>query len=937
MLSSPLPADYPVPTALLTFALHVLEGAVRSPSAATLRLLYTLLKGVGSDLLRVLPPPKFTHLQEQLIKLLRNFEDHNVNLLCLAVFALLCSNQPVWPVPEEPVSSLDSLALEASTEGRMQDICCAARPFFTLKAQKTIELVVLRSIMLCSSSTNPSDAISGLMLIREILDTVDATERSGWVQKNTLKVRKLQEKVGKPDMDRTVRLVAFDVIAVLAGAKSLSDELMAAIEGLLQQKPSNYHANKIWRAYAASFSEAFMKSQISRALRAAMETDRSSINLVEINDLRLFVGTLAELVQTDLAVRQMLIVITLSNSIQELLRRLLACTTIQAKNITRHGRQELCMAYIAQVRWLLGRDLCVLLLKSAFSTASAALTIDRFLATSLLEYAASGSRLYTPCDPCPLARPRRESAALVPSKIPHKSIDLSCSQDWRVALKETLDTDAANRHKFVVRRVNELCRDFEYQYNDAERPFKEEQKRSQELAYELQTCRADCADLKVKAQENKFVLENLQTGWAGLVDQKNTAEHKARELSEELDQMRLKLKFITQEARDASTVAEEVLRQQELSHFAAMTAKDETLDSDARRIASLESKAGHIEMELQSSEFESEKLSVELAGVHETIKERDARITELEILITSYKADSDHQSDTLEINAVEMETLKCKITEFQSEVERLILKEKQSNDNFDLVIADLEKNRGYEIATTDAEILRQGLEHERAYTALRNELAATTCKAERQTEMHDAQIGELSGKLEALQKERAMRAKEFAQAQDLGSKLMALMGRNSGPPAAACSPATSKIDTQFALHRSFGSSTLSKKNGSIPKRTRVQRKVRTPTVSSMRLSTESKTLQNTKLGRRPLQDLVVDMRNDTVVVYDQSTRDQDKCESSPVFLEETINEKENILWQDMHNFSFTGSHVSTSTDYSRVHEHMTEDAPGRLDRAIANL
>ena len=936
MLSTRLPADYPVPAALPAFVLQVLEGAVRIPSAATLGVLYTVLKSLGSDLLLVLSLRKSTHLQDQLIKLLRNFHDHKVNLLCLAIFALLYSNQPISSVCEEDLFLQDSQALEA--DGQSEDVCDAARLFFTLKAQKTLELVVLRSIMLCSSSTTSSDAINSLMLAREILDTVDAIERSNWVQKNVLKVRKLQDKVRNPDIDCTVRLVAFEVIASLSEVKSLPDDLIATVEGLLQQSHRCYDAKRIWKVYAASFSEAFMQLQISRALRAAADTDRSSMDfLVEIDDMRLFVGTLIDLVQTDPAVRQTLLPVISSNGIQGLIGRLLSYTPLQAKNIVKHGRQEACTTHISQVRWLLGRNLCVLLLKLSFFAVSNPLAVDPYLATSLLENALCASEINSPCDSFPVSKARFEPAVLVSSTRAHDYSDWSCSQDWRAALKMKLDTDAACRHEFVVQRVNELCRDFESRCNNAERPLKEEQKRSKELAYELETYRANCANLEVEAQENMLVLERLQTGQAELVDQKETAEKRAQELSEDLDQLRLKLNIINKEAQEASIVAEEVLRRQDLSHFAAMTAKDEVLESEAQRIASLELKVVRLEDELRSAKCESKAVSVKVAETHETIEERDAKITELENFVTSYKVESNHQIDTLKKTAVETETLKCKVWEMRSEIVALMSKEKQSDDQFNLVISDLEKKHEHEIATKDAEILRQGIKHEQADTALNNELATTLCNTARLTEMHDARIGELLSKIEILQTEREMRAKEFAQAQDLSGKLMVLMGKHPGQPAATTSRTTSEEDIQAASQRSFGFSTLSRNNGSTPKRARVQGKLKTPTVPPIRLPTGTNTLRNIKLISRPFQDLDVGLHSNVVVVHDQGATKHDKCEPSSEFLEETINEKENMLSQDMYDFSLTDSHVFTSTDYCPVDDHIIKDPSDLIDRAMADL
>ncbi|MCJ1285929.1 hypothetical protein MMC26_005271 [Xylographa opegraphella] len=920
MLSVPLPADYPVPAALPAFVLRILEGVVRSPSAATLELMYTVLKGVGSDLFQVLPLQKSTHLQDQLIKLLRNFDDHKVNLLCLAIFALLCSNQPVCPVREEHPSLPGSQALKANTEGPLPDFCCAARLFFALKAQKTLELVVLRSIMLCSSSVTPSDASSGLRLAREILDTIDSIERRNWVQKNILKVRKLQEKVRNSDIDCTVRLLAFEVIAALSEAETLPDDLIATLEGLLQQLPLSYDANQIWKGYAVNFSKAFMESQISRALRAAAEINQLSMDyLVELNDMRLFVGNLVKLVTIDSTMGQTLLGIISSHGIRNLISRLLLCTLTQAENITKHGRQEACTAHITEVRWLLGRDICVLLLKSALFTTPKPLAIDPLLATSLLESATYASGMNKSCDSFPLTSATFKPVVLVSSRKSPDSSAWNCSQDWRAALKEDLDADAACRHEFVVRRVNEVCRDLELRCNNTENPLKEEQERSKSLAHELQICQTSCAKLEGEARENRLVLESLQMERVQLVNQNLTAESSAQGLSEALDQLRLKLKLTNQEAEDASIIAKELLRQQELSHCAAMTAKDELVELEARRVGALESKVAVVEAELRSAECEYEAVSVKVAEMYETVKEREAKITELENSVASFTLESNHQIDALKKNAVETEKLKCQLSEMRSEVEALTLREKQRDEDFNQVISELEKKHVHELATSDAVILQQRFEHERAVTALRNELATTLRETARLTEMHDGHIGELLGKLETLQTERAVRAKEFAQAQDLSGKLMALMGRRSGPPATTSFSTTSEEDIQVSPQpSSLGSSTSSKKNRSAAKWASAQPKFKAPTIPLKRLSTD-----NTTLGysmRHPLEDLDVHGHNDEVVVRDQNASEQENCELSSESFVQTINHKENLLPHDMHGCSFTDSHVFTSTDHHSVED-----------------
>lgn len=142
-------------------------------------------------------PEVMVNLQVEFTKTLRNLDDHMGNLLCLATFARIASTQYHDPLHQHGPSTPSWLV-------NIQNF------FGSKRGLKTLDLVVLRVILACSSSSNhltPSQAAESIRLSISIADAVDPQQRQIWLSSNSSKIAKLCEKVARDGLDHEIQMM----------------------------------------------------------------------------------------------------------------------------------------------------------------------------------------------------------------------------------------------------------------------------------------------------------------------------------------------------------------------------------------------------------------------------------------------------------------------------------------------------------------------------------------------------------------------------------------------------------------------------------------------------------------------------------------------------------------------------------------------------------
>lgn len=240
-----------VPISITPFLASHLDKALETPSTHTIGPIFKILSGIGSHLLDALPSDLVARLQEQFKKLLQTVgtQQHMTDLVCLAVLAVMASSQSSSSTSQDELPSRITVH-EASTVNQMRR-CNEARQYLSKRAAKTLDLVVLKVIFVCSKSCTltVSEVIESLRLCQTIVDTIDAGDRRSWMENDRGKLRKLVEKVSsydrrskvlcmvRPSSPRSWKILNFGkalhFITSLVGDRSLPHELLPVCKAVL--------------------------------------------------------------------------------------------------------------------------------------------------------------------------------------------------------------------------------------------------------------------------------------------------------------------------------------------------------------------------------------------------------------------------------------------------------------------------------------------------------------------------------------------------------------------------------------------------------------------------------------------------------------------------------------------------------------------------------
>lgn len=193
-----------IPQSYIGLLGKLLEEAILDLSYETIKPVYQMISSLDIRSFDDLPNKVLCQLQDSLIMVLMAYgvEDVSTSLFCLAVLARLAYWDSQYPACS---GSSDNQHDDTGTLGQTLQ---PARQFFSAKrASKTLDLVVLKAIVICSSTSSLAVGVirDSLKRCSEVVRAIASCERSSWITRNLTKVKKLTEKVLQPDLDDGVR------------------------------------------------------------------------------------------------------------------------------------------------------------------------------------------------------------------------------------------------------------------------------------------------------------------------------------------------------------------------------------------------------------------------------------------------------------------------------------------------------------------------------------------------------------------------------------------------------------------------------------------------------------------------------------------------------------------------------------------------------------
>ena len=617
--------------------------------------------------------------------------------------------------------------------------------------------------------------------------------------------------------------------------------------------------------------EAVIHDIMIELLRLACDHNPPSHGLLTQLDGSLhLVATITAAIPTAISLREALLSCISGEQGERLLQQFTTQLPTSTDSVVGHNIIEICPGACAEALYRLHQDITVMLLSIALY-ASGLETSLHCCSRLLLQKQIRLSTSQLQYENCRSRKPSSSEASRVSlfeaRGTPHGN---SISHDWRTKIVHELSSEAGCRYESLVRMVGDVCRDLELRCTEAERPLLEEQSRSQELRAHLEGAQGKVAELEGQARVREHEIISLTNEKTELRDEIETHKDCLKGLGAKLDSIRQEFHQAQSDADIAVQTAMENARQRDLAYLATLTGKDQVFEEQSSKLAASESR-------VKDLEYEINQLKAEVASHAETTQAHQKAIEELNSGIATAKDLAAFQEAKIDKLRESERALKLS----RDDIARKAQDGSQAHESamFDLKkelqaaraeVAGLQKQHDSHASAKEAEIMRLE-ESLRASTKKWQSELTKACDTAALADQHRAStIAGLQSKIKRLRKERQERAKEFAEAQELSARLMAVMGitknqrsfcntseissreeRSASSPCKSGSPGMPASDADLT---SSSESSTSNRSGPTPKRTKRRRSSqskRDEVVSTGRATTRS-TLRK---GRVPLAEL----------------------------------------------------------------------------------
>ncbi|OQD83244.1 hypothetical protein PENANT_c017G08214 [Penicillium antarcticum] len=776
LLSSPLPPDAVPPARIAPFITKLVGMMPDNPCAETITPLYTIMKGLqGSPkILDDIPSEVMSNLQVEFTKTLRNFDDHMGNLLCLGTFAQIALARSS-PSQNQHGSEAPSWLLNIN------------HFFGPKRGLKTLDLVVLRVILACSSSCNlgPSQAAESIKLAIYIVDAIQLDQKQIWMASNSSKLAKLCEKAGRDGLDDEIRTMVIIFLLGLVPAKSLPSQVRDFGSNALLYKDSQ-------AVLASTSGESTTQYLLNFACSTLKEND--SQDQKTVSKLRLASLVLAGLREVD----PKLLLSNISSSMAAFKQGLVGMLESFSKRPSKDSCNESNVCLSQQCK--LQNELFVSLIKLHNSVSSA----------------------------------QNGGDTLMQSLVGNDFSSRRASRNWRQDMTSAFMETSRNTHTTMMQKIEDVCFELERRCYDVEGPVRAAEEQRDRIAEENH-------QLKEHIEQQETRLSEFSEFFAGLHDENTRLEEQMQSESARVEQLSKSLASVKEElqgqqwqSEKAICLEKEQARSKELEMMAALTEKDDQIEDLQEEMRLLQTEHERIRQTLDQVSKEKDSsldtsglMREEIAGMRDSLEQSRLLAVQKEDEIKRLLAAKDDLR-------MQVATLKSTTNEQNTEVERLINVLQESEEQMSSEIEKIKQDHSVKVSRVTSEMTKQ----EDQIRQLQAAMHAATLDASRNTQLKDKRIAHLEKKIQAFRDERAAKAREFSEAQQHIGRLMGVMGfssnapestspkhqraRSSINPIEAASPQQPISDDEDAqLAESFES--LASFNGPTPKRPRGNR------------------------------------------------------------------------------------------------------------------
>ena len=838
--------------------------AAKHLSVATIKPLHSIFSALGVHYIGYLPVNLLNTLQDEMQALVRrlSLEEHLANLLCLAVLAKLSSIAP-------PLDGRPSILKEQNVT--------SAPHFFTAKhAQKTLNLIVLKTISICSGSSIMSLEMSldCLKLIDEIAGAVEPAERQAWFAGNLGKTRKLYEKVLRSDIDQELRCAALNVLATFIGDQPIPGELMPTFEdkllapGVLALSPAAIP--KILRQANSNQVTQIMKAIMSIACN---NESLSRLSLTEIDNASFLFNAFISIVEQSPSFGDVLLDPALNEDFLLAMDQTISYTPANICTPTMHSPHDPCPRQVIEGLHRTREKATALLLRCALLSRQRPNAKCQPYLLRLLEVQSKSSATVPSCE-----------ASLKPSTTLCTRISLidaqgkprdgSVSHGWKETLIEQMSRDFSSRYEAIIATVGNVCRDLELRCNEVERPLREEQERSTNLQSQVDGYQDLVLKLSDEVQSRMSTIEESKAENDHLHKQLNSKEGRLKDVSSRLEGIQEEFKKAIVEAQRAAEAAAESSRERDLAYLATLKSRDKMYEKQTTELATARTRMAASEADRNEASEQVTEKAEQIRDMASTIVGLRTKLADIEATTTVKDSEIASLKQSQQRSMTEKDEAGSIAREASSRKDSAIATLQSNLESAKSETVDLQLKFDDFVRSTEAERNKLELSHGAIIIKLSEKAAEEARRMSKAEEENRLALANLQRMNARLRKDHVKRTKEFAEAEKLSRKLMAVVGIQSplASPSAEvvkhdqhCRPeeiestmSSKGFENTPANSASFGSGSSSQSNGPTPKRTKTQRSLLARRAREPIHVITSKTPARTSLraSRQPLGDVL---------------------------------------------------------------------------------
>ncbi|KAJ5780471.1 hypothetical protein N7457_005631 [Penicillium paradoxum] len=918
LFSSPLPAGIVPPARIASLVANLVGRMAQNPCVKTVAPLHALISGLkGSPkVLEDIPTEVMSNLQLEFTKTLRNLDDHMGNLLCLAIFAQI-------------TTALDTKSHNQHGSESPSWLLSINHFFGQKRGLKTLDLVVLRVILACSSSCNlsPSEAAESIRLAICIADAIKPDQKQAWIAGNSSKIAKLCEKAARDGLHGETQTMVIVFLHTLLPAHSLSSQLRELGTRVLLSKDSQGTIEMIPQRLISRLAKSLAESGESttrQLLTFTFDTLKASrwSGMATMATLHL-----SHLILDGLQESHPQTILTSANNtiatLREVLGEVVGHFPRQASE-SQCNDQVLCSSQLYTMQ-----NKLFLSLLGLYNRVSSAQNGDDLIMRSFMERVEQSMLKMDCAFSTTTPKDFRGSFVLRDRPDPQST---QINRNWRSGVTDLFMQNAQTSHDSMMRKIEDTCFDLERRCDDVEGPLRAAEEERDRLAYENEQLKRCNEELNEQSKEQTKELETKLWNSSERVKElgvENTrlgqllqGQHtQMEELTTSLDSAREEIQEQRRNSEQAISAEKERARSKELELMATLTDKEDQLEELEEEI--LHQASG----EMATLTDHAKTLEKELDNISEHFKQ------------TSLLADQ----QTNELNRLlalredlrtELKSAKSTVTQQNTEVERLHSALQESEERSRSELERLKRDHEAEISHTTSKMAKQEAEKRGLQAAMQ----AAALDASKDAQSKDKRIQHLERKVQTLRDERAAKAREFSEAQQHIGRLMGVMGFSANAPESNASvkhqrtrssmnpttPATripepiSDEEDGSQFSQSFGSVT-SHDNGPTPKRPRANPKPHVPSDSSAiayKKKSPPLTGRITRSARKPLAEAD---HNSPTKSQSSSASKRSQVDDSFQGSQVRDNLEENRL-QDLDldmDLEFSRDFIFTNTDFTR--------------------